>query len=126
MKYEFLKAQSAAVAGSMADYAITILLVEFFHIQYVLSSFLGNITGGTLLFLLSRQWVFKAASGKMQIQILKFVLVFAGNLILSAMGIYLLTKCFGMHYLFSKTLISVFLGLTYNYFMQKKIVFANK
>lgn len=122
----FFKAQAVAVAGSVADYGMTILLVEGFHIQYVFSNFLGNITGGTLLFLMSRQWVFKAASGNIHIQMVKFVLVFAGNLLLSAAGIYFLTKCTGLNYLFSKTVISVFLGLTYNYFMQKKIVFVNK
>jgi putative flippase GtrA len=122
----FIKAQAAAVAGSVADYAMTILLVEFFHVQYVLSNFWGNITGGMLLFLLSRRWVFKAESGNIHMQSVKFVLVFAGNLILSAAGIYFLTKCLGINYLFSKTGISVFMGLTYNYFMQKKIVFANK
>ena len=122
----FFKAQAAAVAGSLADYAMTILLVDFFQIQYILSSFLGNMTGVTLLFLLSRQWVFKAGSGNIQIQLVKFVLVFAGNLLLSATGIYLLTKYGHFNYLISKTIISVFLGITYNYIMQKKFVFELK
>jgi putative flippase GtrA len=126
LKYTYLKSQAAAVTGSVADYATTILLVEFFHIQYVLSSFFGNVMGGTLLFLLNRRWVFKAESGNIHGQMVKFLLVFAGNIILSAAGIYLLTKCLHLNYLISKTLISVFLGLTYNFFMQKKIVFSLK
>jgi putative flippase GtrA len=120
----FLKSQAAAVTGSLVDYATTIFLVEFFHTQYVLSNFFGNIAGAVALFLLSRKWVFKAETGNIHRQTVKFILVFAGNLILSAAGIFLLTTCFHLNYLISKTLTSVFLGVTYNYFMLKKIVFT--
>jgi|SRR5450432_133936 len=120
----FIKVQAASIAGSMADYFTTILLVESFSWNYISANLVGNILGGTAQFLLCRQWAFQAKAGKMQMQIIKFILVFAGNLILSAGGIYFFTHLLGINYLISKTIVSVLLGISYNYFLQKKYVFA--
>jgi putative flippase GtrA len=122
----FIKAQVAAIIGSIADYLTTIFLVEIFHCWYLLANFLGNITGGSIQFLLNRQWVFKAETGRVYIQIIRFILVFAGNLVLSAAGVYILTSWLRINYLISKTVVSILLGVTYNYLMQKKFVFSTK
>jgi putative flippase GtrA len=47
-----------------------------------------------------------------------------GNIILSAAGIYIFTEFMHIHYIISKLLSSIVLGLSYNYFMQKYFVFA--
>jgi putative flippase GtrA len=119
----FIKVQAASIVGSMADYLVTILLVTIFDFWYMFANVTGNITGGTLQFILNRKWVFKAADEKVQVQVWKFILVFAGNLLLSAMGVFILTAYLHFHYLISKTIVSVLLGVTYNYILQKKFVF---
>jgi putative flippase GtrA len=119
----FLKIQAASVAGSMADYLITIILVEGFDCWYLIANGLGNIAGIAVQFLLLRNWVFKEQKYKIQNQIIRFLLVFAGNFILSGMGIYLFTHFLRLNYLISKTITSILLGISYNYFMQKKFVF---
>lgn len=60
----------------------------------------------------------------MPVQATRFVLAFAGNLILSAAGVYLMTRYLGFNYIISKTITSILLGITYNYYVQKKYVFA--
>ncbi|MBS1935770.1 MAG: GtrA family protein, partial [Bacteroidetes bacterium] len=120
----FLKAQAASVFGSFIDYLITILLVEVFHFNYVAGNLFGNIAGAIMQFLLCRNWAFNAADGKVKWQVVKFIVVWIGSLILSAAGIYLLTRGLKINYILSKTIISVILGLTYNYFLQKKFVFV--
>jgi putative flippase GtrA len=120
----FFKVQIASILGSVADYATTILLTEVFHCPYLISNLLGNITGGLAQFNLCKYWAFKDVKGRMPVQAMRFVLAFGGNLILSAVGVYVFTHFFGLNYIISKTITSIGLGLTYNYWMQKKFVFA--
>jgi putative flippase GtrA len=120
----FIRVQVASILGSAADYATTILLTEIIHCPYLISNFMGNMLGGTVQFNLCRHWAFKNAEGKMPVQAARFILAFAGNLILSAAGVYLLTRFAGFNYIVSKTITSVSLGVTYNYWIQKKFVFV--
>jgi putative flippase GtrA len=120
----YLKAQAALIAASLVDFFITILLKEVFHCWYISANMAGNVVGAIAQFILCRNWAFNAAGGKMNWQIVKFVLVWVGNILLSAAGVYLLTNYFAINYIISKLIISALLGLTYNYFLQKKFVFA--
>jgi putative flippase GtrA len=120
----FLKAQAASILGSLVDFLTTIVLVELFHCWYILGNLLGNIAGGITQFTLARNWVFNAGEGKIPFQVFKYILVWIGNLLLSAGGVYFFTHYLGLNYIISKTISSIVLGLTYNYFLQKKFVFA--
>jgi putative flippase GtrA len=119
----FFKVQAASIIGSLADYLTTIILVELFHSWYVFANLTGNLVGGAVQFMLSRNWVFKKNRDKTGLVAARFVIFFSGNLILSAVGIYIFTHYLGINYLISKTLTSVILGVSYNYFVQKKFVF---
>src|ERR1700733_4296572 len=119
----FIKVQAASILGSIADYVTTIFLVEVLHCWYLAANLTGNIIGGIAQFILCRNWAFKASGNRMKPQALKFILVFIGNLILSAAGVYLLTHYLGINYIISKTIISILLGVSYNYIMQKQFVF---
>lgn len=120
----FLKTQAASILGSFADFLITILLVQVFNCWYVIANLSGNICGAFIQFLLCRDWVFKTKTGNKYLQIIKFVAVWIGNLLLSAAGIYLLTNFAGLNYIVSKIITSVILGTTYNYLLLKKFVFV--
>ena len=119
----FLKAQAAAILGSLVDFLITIVLVEVFHAWYVAGNLAGNIAGATMQFFLCRNWAFNAAERKMETQIFKFIIVWLGNFALSAAGIYFFTHGLKINYIISKTIVSVILGVSYNYILQKKFVF---
>ncbi len=120
----FLKVQAASILGSLADYLVTILFVELFNCWYLVASGIGNICGGCMQFILCRNWAFKSQGNKIPVQVFRFFMVFAGNLILSAAGIYFFTQYLRFNYLVSKTVVSVILGVSYNYILQKKFVFA--
>jgi putative flippase GtrA len=119
----FIRVQVASISGSLVDYLTTIIAVECFQWNYLIANGAGNILGGTLQFVLCKKWAFGLNAGNTGLQVSKFALVFLGNLLLSASGVYFLTHHLGINYLISKTLVSVFLGVTYNYYMQKKFVF---
>lgn len=120
----FIKAQAASILGSVADFFVAIVLVEAFHCWYILGNLVGNICGAMAQFILCRNWAFNAGKGKTSSQIIKFILVWAGSLLLSAAGVYFFTHFLQINYIISKTITSVLLGVSYNYFLQKKFVFA--
>jgi len=120
----FLKVQVASIIGSVADFFGAIVLVEIFHCWYIIANFIGNIAGGVVQFVLCRNWVFKTGKGQIPLQAIKFILVWAGSLALSAAGVYLFTHYLKINYIISKTITSILLGVSYNYLMQKKFVFV--
>lgn len=121
----FLKTQAALIMGSLADFGITILLVQTFDCWYVVGNAAGNISGAIAQFLLSRKWVFiNSQKQPMPAQMGKFIVMWIGNIILSALGVYLLTHYLHIFYLASKTMVSILLGITYTYYVSKRFVFV--
>ena len=73
--------------------------------------------------MLGRRWVFKATEKGIPIQAIKYLLVWMGNLVLVSGGVYVVTNYGRINYVLSKMLVSVVIGSTYNYLMQKRFVF---
>ncbi len=119
----FIKAQAASLAATIVDFAVTIILVEVFHCWYLAASVIGTISGGVANFVLGRRWVFKATEKGIPIQAIKYLLVWMGNLVLVSGGVYVVTNYGRINYVLSKMLVSVVIGSTYNYLMQKRFVF---
>lgn len=119
----FIKAQAASLAATIVDFAVTIILVEVFHCWYLAASVIGTISGGVANFVLGRRWVFKATEKGIPIQAIKYLLVWMGNLVLVSGGVYVVTNYGRINYVLSKILVSVVIGSTYNYLMQKRFVF---
>jgi putative flippase GtrA len=122
--YIFLKAQAALIVGSLADFLTTILLVEVFHCWYIAGNATGNIIGAIAQFILSRNWAFDAEKGNVSRQIIRFVLIWGGNILISAAGVYVLTHYLHLYYLISKLVISIVMGLTYTFLLSKYFVFV--
>jgi putative flippase GtrA len=120
----FIRLQLASVLGSILDFSSTWIWVNWFHAGYIEATVAGNILGGLCLFILCRSWVFKKNNSEIPFQAAKFILVFAGSILLSAAGVYLLTHDFGVQYMISKVICSVLLGVSYNYILQAKYVFV--
>ncbi len=119
----FLKANIASLSSSLFDYLITIILVTFFKVDAFVASIIGNVCGGVLNFTIGRNWVFQAKEARVRNQAVKYGLVWVGSLFLNAGGMYYLLKIVGLHYLVSKVIVSLLVGVAYNYVLQKKFVF---
>jgi putative flippase GtrA len=119
----FLKVQAASICGSLVDFLVTIILVDIFHYWYLTGNVAGNICGAVIQFLISRDWAFRKAKNSILSQGLKFILVWIGNLLLSAGAVYFFTRFIGLNYLLSKLIVSAMLGLSYQYLLMKKFVF---
>lgn len=119
----FAKAQLASFAASAVDYFLTILCVELLGFWYLAGSTTGTFLGGLTNFAMGRHWVFKGGERERHIQLFRYLLVWTGYLILTTLGVYLLTYFGNFNYLLSKVSIGLFLAVGYNYPLQKRFVF---
>ena len=119
----FLKAQMSSLAASVADFLITVVLVEFTGTRVIVASVEGTISGGIVNFIINKAWVFNEGEKKAPVQMFRYFLVWTGNLALNASGMYLVTHYAKLNYILSKILIGLLVGVLYNYFLQKRFVF---
>jgi putative flippase GtrA len=119
----FIKAQAASLTATGIDFAVMVIVKEWIGCWYLVASILGTLSGGIVNFSMNRRWVFSARDKKMHAQVIKYVLVWIGNLVLVSAGVFVLTNYGGISYLVSKTAVSILVGFFYNYTLQKKFVF---
>jgi len=120
----FIKSQASSIISTFFDFLTTIVCKEFFYFWVVFASLLGTLVGGFTNFALGRVWVFKRREKKMPLQVLKYILIWNGNLALSTLGVFIVTHYIGLNYIVAKIMIAVVMGVSYNYLLQKKFVFA--
>ena len=120
----FFKGNAASFIASLCDYSIAIVLKEYFTVQPFAASIIGTVGGGIINFFICRYWVFKANKTSVFLQSKRYLLTWTGNLLLSALGVYLLLGT-GLNYVLAKLITSVLVVITYNYPLQKKYVFKN-
>ncbi len=124
MRYRrFLQAQAAAAVGTAADFLVTIVCVEVLHSWYLLATVLGNVAGGVVNFYLGRYYVFRAAQQSAPAQGIRYFFVWLGSMLLNAAGVYVFTQGLHVNYLCSKVVVSLLVGVGFNYFLQLYFVF---
>lgn len=121
----FVKANISSLAASLCDYLITIAAVRFFEMDVVLAGVTGTTGGGVINFLIGRHWAFSAKEGVAHRQALRYLVVWSGNLLLNALGMYLLARVAGIYYVLAKIITSLLVAICYNYPLQKRYVFKN-
>ncbi|WP_223649253.1 GtrA family protein [Hymenobacter psoromatis] len=121
--HRFLRAQAAAATGTAVDFLVTVALVEGLHSWYLLATALGNAAGGLVNFYLGRHYVFQAPNQQASAQGGRYFLVWLGSMGLNAGGVYVFTQGLHVNYLASKVLVSLVVGIGFNYFLQLYFVF---
>lgn len=121
----FLKAQGSAILATAVDFLTTTLFVELFFIQKFPAGVIGLFVGGCCNFLVNKNWVFTKRKGSNTFySVMKYILVWAGNFFLNTAGYHMMLEKFPTwHYLLSKMIVAIIVGIFYNYFLQKKFVF---
>jgi putative flippase GtrA len=123
--FTYLKAQASSLVASATDFGVTIIAANLFGWWYLAASITGTVTGGAVNFYVNRKWVFESESTAIKWQILKYILVWTGNLIIVTAGVFVLTHSFNLNYVLAKVLSSVLTGVSYNYIMQKQFIFSS-
>ena len=120
---KFLKAQASSLIATGIDYAVTILLKEIFGFGVLIASAIGLMAGGITNFYINRDWVFNGNEKEIRFQAIRYMLIWSGNFLLNICGVWLLTQFGPFNYIVSKIIVSLIVGWTYNYFLQKNFVF---
>ena len=119
----FLKAQASSIIASGFDFLTTVLLVELAGVHALPASIEGSVCGGIINFVINRLWVFNGNQHKTTVQMLRYAMVWVGSLSLNASGYWLLIHFTGLYYVLSKLLVSILVGVLFNYVLQKRFVF---
>lgn len=120
---QFIKAQASSLAATAVDFLLTFLLAQFCGLWYVLANILGVSAGGVTNFYINRDWVFDGPRKPLKYQAIKYFVIWLGNLVLNTFGLWLLKSYGPFDLIVSKIMVSLIVGWTYNYFLQKNFVF---
>ncbi len=123
----FKRSQVASVVATVVDFGSLVFLVEVGRVWYVGATAIGAFLGAVTNFSLGRWWVYRGgfnpvlSSGHKQA--VKYALVSGGSLLLNSGGVYLLTDLLGFQYAVSKAIVSLLVGVFFNFPMQRSFVF---
>ena len=124
--FTFIKAQSSAFIGGIADYIIMVFCTEVLGIFYPVSIAIAGVLGAVVNFSINRKWTYRASDGKLNSQLIKFVLVVAGSIVLKSSGTYLLTTWSHIDYKLTRLVVDLVVSLGFNYTLQTYWVFRKK
>jgi putative flippase GtrA len=122
MPWKFLKAQASSLAATGMDFSVSILLKQL-GLWYLSANIAGSVAGGITNFLVNRKWVFAKGKDSMDVQAVKYILVWTGNMLLNNAGVWVLKNYEILPYVYAKITVALIVGFTYNYIIQKRFVF---
>lgn len=120
---KYIKAQFTSFLAFSIDFGMTIILTEVFKVWYLLASFIGGGCGGVFHFTVGRIWVFESYKKKAHLQAFKYLVMWTGHIFLTNLFIYLTTRVLNVNYAISKIIVTVMMGVSYSYIVQKIFVF---
>lgn len=119
----FIKAQLSSLLATTIDFLVTIVLVETVGVNYLTSTIAGAFAGGITNFIINKYWSFNKKYNGLKIEGKKYIVVWIASIILNAIGSNCLVKILEVPYLISKIIISIIIGASFNYQLQKHYVF---
>lgn len=119
----FIKAQASAFIGGLVDYSIMIMCTELAHIHYTVSILISGLIGAVVNFMINRYWTYQADKIEVKGQLLKFIAVVIGSILLKSSGTYLFTNWLKIDYKISRVLTDILVSLGFNYTLQTYWVF---
>ena len=118
----FSKSQVNALLATTSDYLTLILLVEYFQMSAVIAAGIGAFIGAIVNFSLNRVFLFKSTAS-LHVEIAKYSAVSGMSLGLNMAGMWLMTTVFSFNYLIGKTVVSLLVGIFWNYPLHRYWVF---
>lgn len=122
----FSKAQISAFSGGLVDYAVMIICTELFHVYYPISIIISGLVGAVVNFSINRYWTYRVHHLGVGKQLIKFIVVVLGSILLKSLGTYLVTNWLLIDYKISRVLVDIVVSLGFNYTLQTYWVFRDK
>lgn len=124
-KFEFFRFTIAGFSFALLDLLFLYLLVEYFHIYYLMATTISFSIITFAGFFIQKKFTFRDKSGIYVKQIIFFALISIIGLLLNTFFMYIFTSLLGLWYIFSN-IITKMVVLSWNYFGNKYITFKNK
>jgi len=122
-KTSFFRYNVVAIIATSVDFFMFIFLTEVVLFWYLLSAVMGAISGGVTAFILERNWAFVKTDGKLSVQSTRYLLVWLTSIVLNITGLYIMVEFMRFQYVISKIVISLLVGIGFNFLTHKYFVF---
>lgn len=119
----FTLSQLAASVATVLDFGLLFTLTEVLHAWYVLATALGAALGALANFWINRQWSFAATHRGWSGQAARYAVVSTASMLLNAGGVWLVTELGHLHYAISVLIVSLAVGVAFNFPLQRHYVF---
>lgn len=119
-----LRAQLSASVATAFDLAITVALVSGVGIAAPLAGATGSVVGGGINFTLNRRWAYNATARGWRRQVMRYLLVWCGYVLLSYGLLGFGVDVIGWHYLPVKLAVMALLAVGWNHLLHRRYVFA--
>lgn len=119
----FFRSQASSAVSTVFDFGSFGLLYYVFGVYYALASAIGNIFGAIVSFYLGRNWAFKRQDGKLSHQAVKYAVTSILSAIINTSGVIFLTENFGIEPTYSKAIVALLVGATFNFLMFRYFVY---
>ena len=119
----FFRSQASSAVSTVFDIGSFGLLHYVFYVHYALSSGIGNIFGAIVSFYLGRVWAFKRKDGKITHQAFRYAITSLSSAAINTSGIVFLTETFGIEPTWSKAIVALLVGATFNFLMFRYFVY---
>jgi len=116
--------QMGAVAATVVDYTVMIVLVSGLGAAAALGTAVGAASGGVLNFVLGRRWIFRSTDAQAAPQARRYAMVSLGSLVLNTCGVHALAGVLQFPYVAARLAVSVAVSLLWNFPMQRSFVFG--
>ncbi len=120
----FLRHQMGAVAATITDYSVMIVLVSGLGVLPAAGTAAGATCGGILNFVLGRRWIFPSTSAAAAPQARRYAAVSVGSLILNTCGVHVLASILHYPYVAARVVVSFCVSVLWNFPMQRSFVFG--
>ena len=124
MLAQLVRHQASALAASALDFVVMIALVELLRVSPPVAAFVGACCGAGLNFTLGRHWTFRAGASPITGQALRYAVVSGASAGWNALGEWVGTRMLGIEYVLVRLVVSLVVGLAWNYPMQRVFVFG--
>lgn len=111
-----------AAIGLAADYAVLIFLKEIVGLHYLVAVAGGFMVGLIINYILSNRYVFGAPKGSHRVIFILFGLVGIGGLVILDVLVWLFTGVFGLNYIASKTVATIFV-FAWNFLVRRLLFY---
>ena len=119
----FIRCQIVSLLATAIDFLTSVIIFRIIGCKDLTSTLIGGSIGALFSFILGRRWAFQSTQSRVRDQLVRFTIANVGNIGLNIWGVFITRHYFGIPFEWSRIIVSIFVGVTYNYTVSRHFVF---